>query len=90
MTNYPYTLFNKSPLELRLIGARGGRTFGRNHRRRRALAAVPPLPVPSRVPPPQPNTAEAIALLDARFPWLRGAELRTRVTPRSAARVPVK
>ena len=36
MTNYPYILFNKSPLQLRQIGARGGRAFGRNQRIRRS------------------------------------------------------
>ena len=36
MTNYPYILFNKSPEQLRLLGARGGRAYGRNQRDRRA------------------------------------------------------
>jgi len=40
MTNYPFVLFNKSPLQLRLPGAHGGRTFGRNQRARRARIAV--------------------------------------------------
>jgi hypothetical protein len=44
MTNYPYILFNKAPLQLRLIGARGGRTFGRNQRIRRARLALIPTP----------------------------------------------
>ena len=72
MTNYPYILFNKSPLQLRLIGARGGRAFGRNQRLRRALLpTTPPDAVPRRAPL-LPTTAEAIALLDAQFPWLSG------------------
>jgi hypothetical protein len=76
MTNYPYVLFNKSPLQLRLIGARGGRAFGRNQRLRRALLpTTPPDAVPRRAPL-LPTTAEAIALLDAQFPWLRAAERR--------------
>ena len=78
MTNYPHILFNKSPLQLRLIGARGGRTFGRNQRARRARIASMPTP-PEAVPlraAPGPTTAEAIALLDAQFPWLRRAEKR--------------
>jgi hypothetical protein len=45
MTNYPWILFNQSPRQLRIIGARGGRTFGRNQRARRArLALMPPPP----------------------------------------------
>ena len=36
MTNYPYILFNQSPEDLRRIGARGGRAYGRNRRGRRA------------------------------------------------------
>ena len=64
MTNYPYILFNKAPLQLRLIGARGGRTFGRNQRIRRARLAL--LPTPPQTAPlcaaPQPTTADAIAL----------------------------
>ena len=83
MTNYPYTLFNKSPLQLRALGARGGRAHGRNQRARRALVALAPVPS-SNVPlcaTPGPTAAEAVALLDARFPWLRAAEKRAgRVT----------
>jgi hypothetical protein len=78
MTNYPYVLFNKSPLQLRALGARGGRAYGRNQRRRRALLALLPVPIPT-VPPcatPGPTAAEAVALLDAQFPWLRAAEKR--------------
>ena len=78
MTNYPYILFNKGPLQLRLIGARGGRTFGRNQRIRRARMAL--MPTPPQAEPlcavPQQTTAEAVALLDAQFPWLRYAEKR--------------
>ena len=32
MTNYPYILFNQTPEDLRRIGARGGRAYGRNRR----------------------------------------------------------
>jgi len=46
MTHYPYILFNKSPEQLRRLGAL------------------------------RENAAEAIAVLDAQFPWLRGAEKR--------------
>jgi hypothetical protein len=78
MTNYPYILFNQSPLQLRLIGARGGRAFGRNQRARRARIALiptPPAAVALRATSAQ-TTAEAIGLLDAQFPWLRRAERR--------------
>jgi hypothetical protein len=75
MSNYPLALFNKSPMQLRLLGARGGRAFGRNQRARRALISMPPEAVPLRAAPPQ-TTAEAIAVLDTQFPWLRGAEKR--------------
>jgi hypothetical protein len=72
---YPYTLFNKSPLQLRRIGARGGRAHGRNQRARRALMPTPPASVPLRATIGQ-NTAEAVVALDAQFPWLRAAEKR--------------
>jgi hypothetical protein len=62
-------------LQLRLIGARGGRAYGRNQRARRALLpasrAIPRLPVAR-----EETTAQAVAALDVRFPWLRCAEKR--------------
>jgi hypothetical protein len=70
---YPYTLFNKSPLQLRRIGALGGKVHGRNERARRALMPTPPPATPLRSAARQ-STAEAVAVLDARFPWLCGAE----------------
>ena len=75
MTNYPYILFNKSPLQLRLIGARGGRAFGRNQRARRALMTTQP-EAPLQCVTPAQTTAAALVALDAQFPWLRGAEKR--------------
>src|SRR5580698_1955418 len=82
MTNYPYILFNQSPLQLRAIGARGGRAFGRNQRIRRARIAL--MPAPAQTAPvsaaPQPTTADAIALLDAQFP---GCDVRRSVSPQS-------
>ena len=75
MHNYPYILFNKSPEQLRRLGARGGRAYGRNQRDRRARMPTPPATVPRRAVPGE-TTAEAIAVLDAQFPWLRGAEKR--------------
>jgi hypothetical protein len=73
MADYSHILFNKSPLQLRLLGARGGKVHGRNQRSRRAQLPTPPEAVPLRAPPRQ-STAESIAVLDARFPWLRWAE----------------
>jgi len=76
MTYYPYILFNKSPLQVRDLGARGGRAYGRNQRARRALLARTPVPPPAAPVFAGPGTADAIALLDSRFPWLRAAEKR--------------
>jgi hypothetical protein len=75
MNNYPYILFNQSPEQLRRLGARGGRAYRRNQRARRAGTATPAETVELRVAP-QESTADAIAALDAQFPWLRGAEKR--------------
>jgi hypothetical protein len=73
---YPYALFNKSPLQLRRIGALGGKAHGRNQRARRALMPTPPAATPLCSAPRQ-STAEAVAALDHQFPWLRFAEART-------------
>jgi hypothetical protein len=75
MTDHFYLFINKSPEQLRRLGARGGRAFGRNQRARRALLATLREVVPLRAVLPA-TTAESIAILDARFPWLRGAEKR--------------
>jgi hypothetical protein len=72
---YPYALFNKSPLQLRRIGALGGKAYARNLRARRALMPTPP-PATALGSAPRQTTAEAVAALDARFPWLRCAEKR--------------
>ena len=48
MTEYPYILFNKSPEQLRHLGACGGRAYGRNQRARCALVAAPPEAVATR------------------------------------------
>jgi hypothetical protein len=72
MNNYPYILFNKTPEQLRRLGARGGRAHARNHRTRRALMPESPEAVSLQATPRE-TTAQAIALLEAQFPWLRGA-----------------
>ena len=80
MTEYPYILFNKSPEQLRQLGACGGRANARNQRARRALIAT----LPEAVPPPalpQQTTAADIQVLDTQFPWLRGAERKRSRNP---------
>ena len=69
-------LFNQAPDDLRRIGARGGRAYGRNCRaRRQAMAQSAPVAVLPVLPPAE-TTAQATAKLDAKFPWLRGADVR--------------
>src|SRR5712675_1050865 len=51
VTPYPYILFNKSPEQLRRLGACGGKANARNQRARRAVVLTPlppatPRPVP--------------------------------------------
>ena len=76
MSHYPYILFNQSLEDLRRIGARGGRAYGRNRRDLRAQGPKPPEAV-ERPFLQLETTAEAIAALDAQFSWLRGAGNRT-------------
>jgi hypothetical protein len=86
MADYSHIFFNKSPLQLRLLGARGGKAFGRNLRLRRALLPAAPLATVSLPTVLLQTTAGDIALLDDLFPWLRGAERRvTRRRPAQAA-----
>src|SRR5450631_1454333 len=72
---YPHIFFNKTPEQLQLLGARGGKAFGRNQRLRRALLRTSP---PASPPPTvrRQTTAEAIAVLNLQFPWLRAADRR--------------
>jgi hypothetical protein len=82
MPDYSHILFNKTLSQLRLLGARGGRACGRNQRARRALLPTPPavrLPVL-----PGESTSQAVAVLDARSPWLRCAEKRHSLKPSPA------
>jgi hypothetical protein len=74
MTSH-YILFNKTPEQLRRLGARGGRISGRNRRARCALMPPPPPASPGEA---RETTVAAIARLDALFPWLRRAEKRLR------------
>src|SRR5215471_11114017 len=67
MTNSPYVLFNKTPEQLRRLGARGGKAYGRNQRARRALLPLAPAPLSAAS---RETTAQAIALLETQFPWL--------------------
>ena len=77
MTHFPYILFNQSPEQLRRIGARGGKARARN-RRARLQAQTQVRPHRGAILPAQtPTTAQAIAVLDAQFPWLCGAEQRS-------------
>jgi hypothetical protein len=71
MPDYSHILFNKTPSQLRLLGGRGGRAYGRNQRARRAL--LPPSPAVPRQPVAKgETTAQAVTALDVRFPWLSG------------------
>jgi hypothetical protein len=82
MPDYSHILFNKTPLQLRFLGARGGRKYGRNQRARRAL--LPPSPGVLRLPAAKgESTAQAVAALDVRFPWLLSAEKRHAPKPAS-------
>ena len=51
MADYSGILFNKSPMQLRSIGARGGRAYARNQRLRRARLALMPAPSPMAATP---------------------------------------
>jgi len=75
MNSHSDILFNKTLEQLRRLGARGGRAHARNQRARRALLTALPQPVPPPAAPAE-TAAEAIAVLDAQLPWLRGAEKR--------------
>ena len=76
MTNHPYLLFNQTPDQLRRIGARGGKAQARNRRARQQAQAQPPPPAPGGIAPLLQTAAQASRVLDAQFPWLRGAEKR--------------
>jgi hypothetical protein len=70
--------FFQTPEQLRRIGARGGRATARHRRQRLEVLtlAATARPTPYASVECQETVAEAIALLDAQFPWLQGAESR--------------
>jgi len=72
----PFLLFNKTIDQMRAVGSRGGRAHSRNLRaqRRGRCQAQQPAVAPDDIDVE--TIAEAVALLDARFPWLVGAERR--------------
>lgn len=74
---YPI-LFNQTPDQLRRIGARGGRACARNRRARQRLATAAAVSIGPPDAPLVETTAQAIATLDALFPWLGQAERRAR------------
>ena len=76
MTNYLYLLFNQSPEQLRRIGARGGKTQARNRRARQQAPTQVPPQTRAVIHPLAETAAQACRVLDAQFPWLRGAEKR--------------
>jgi hypothetical protein len=65
-------LFNKTIQQCRLLGARGGRAYGRNLRLRKLQASTTP-PAPPLLPRTPQSVHEASLLLDRRFPWLAEA-----------------
>ena len=66
------------PGQARRAGARGGKATVRNRRERldRTPAEVPEQEAATVIQVHLESTAAAIALLDAQYPWLRGAEKR--------------
>jgi hypothetical protein len=66
-------LFNKTANQMRSVGARGGRARARNLHARQGVCRPAPTTPLATVPDAE-STAEAIATLDAKFPWLAGVE----------------
>ena len=78
MSHEVYYQFPQADGQARRAGARGGKTTARNRRQRRnGSGAEVPQPETALAPPlPRETTAAAIARLESRYPWLRGAERR--------------
>ena len=68
--------FFQTPEQLRRVGARGGRATARNRSDHLSSASSAPSPQGPAALECQETVAEAIALLDAQFPWLCDAEKR--------------
>jgi hypothetical protein len=73
MTHIPF-LFNQTIEQMRRIGARGGKAHARNWQARQRAAGAGPQEPPRPAAPPRETTTQAVAVLDAQFAWLRGAE----------------
>jgi hypothetical protein len=67
-------LFNKTIEQCRQLGARGGRVHARNLRLRPSHPVTPQ--TLAVIHPLTETAAQASRVLDAQFPWLRGAEKR--------------
>ena len=86
MADEVYYHFPQTPGQSRRAGARGGKATAR-HCRERLDCAAAEVPEAEAAAPPQVDletTAAAIALLDAQYPWLCGAERRGSGTVRRA------
>jgi hypothetical protein len=71
-----FLLFNQSIESLRRVGRLGGKATARNRRaRQKAMCSVPAHSLPP-ITAPMETAAEAIATLDAKFPWLQDAQRR--------------
>ena len=75
MTNSLY-IFKQSPEQQRRVGARGGRVQAHNRRARQQVPAKVQTPTLAVIHPLAETAAQACRVLDAQFPWLRGAEKR--------------
>jgi hypothetical protein len=89
MSHEVYYHFPQADGQARRAGARGGKAAARHRRERLNNLAAEGAEPPACPDPPfaLETTAAAIALLDARYPWLRGTERRSLRSPGSAARV---
>jgi len=72
MTDSPSLPFHQTLAQLRRSGARGGKACARSRRDRLRTALTPPAVAP--LARHLETAAEAIAVLDAQFPWLCGVE----------------
>ena len=81
MADYSHILFNKTPEQMRMLGRRGGRASARKQRRLRTATINTPGAAQRVSSLLCQTTADAIATLDAQFPWLR-------FDPRQPARKP--